>query len=163
MKKKLLICASVLASALVSCDSFLDREPLDKISSEAYFKTAKDLELYVNQFYTVFPAFGGFGIGYLATDGNSDNMVTEDYNTQLAGYTTVPGNASDAGWNWGEIRSINYMLGNLGHMETAFDQNKQFIGEAYFFRSYYYFSLLKKFGDLPWVNEAYDTDSKSFD
>ena len=160
MKKKLLICASVLASALVSCDSFLDREPLDKISSEAYFKTAKDLELYVNQFYTVFPAFGGFGIGYLATDGNSDNMVTEDYNTQLAGYTTVPGNASDAGWNWGEIRSINYMLGNLGHMETAFDQNKQFIGEAYFFRSYYYFSLLKKFGDLPWVNEAYDTDSK---
>ena len=100
MKKKLLICASVLASALVSCDSFLDREPLDKISSEAYFKTAKDLELYVNQFYTVFPAFGGFGIGYLATDGNSDNMVTEDYNTQLAGYTTVPGNASDAGWNW---------------------------------------------------------------
>ena len=31
MKKKLLICASVLASALVSCDSFLDREPLDKI------------------------------------------------------------------------------------------------------------------------------------
>ena len=160
MKKKLLICASVLASALVSCDSFLDREPLDKISSEAYFKTAKDLELYVNQFYTVFPAFGGFGIGYLGTDGNSDNMVTEDYNTQLAGYTTVPGNASDAGWNWGEIRSINYMLGNLGHMETAFDQNKQFIGEAYFFRSYYYFSLLKKFGDLPWVNEAYDTDSK---
>ena len=42
MKKKLLICASVLASALVSCDSFLDREPLDKISSEAYFKTAKN-------------------------------------------------------------------------------------------------------------------------
>lgn len=143
MKKKLLICASVLASVLVSCDSFLDREPLDKISRNAYFKTAKDLELYVNQFYTVFPEFGGFGIGYLGTDGNSDNMVTEDYNTRLAGYSTVSGNAEDAGWKWGEIRSINYMLGNLDNLETSFDQNKQFIGEAYFFRSYYYFSLLK--------------------
>lgn len=119
MKKKLLICASVLASVLVSCDSFLDREPLDKISRNAYFKTAKDLELYVNQFYTVFPEFGGFGIGYLGTDGNSDNMVTEDYNTRLAGYSTVSGNAEDAGWKWGEIRSINYMLGNLDNLETS--------------------------------------------
>lgn len=160
MKKKLYICASILLSFLVSCDSFLEREPLDKISSDVYFKTTKDLELYVNQFYTQFPSFGSFGIGYLADDQNSDNLVHENYDVRLAGYKTVPGNASDAGWSWENIRSVNYMLANLGHLESSFDEAKAYIGEAYFFRSYLYFSLLKNFGDLPWINEPYDTESQ---
>lgn len=160
MKKKLYICASILASFLVSCDSFLEREPLDKISNEVYFKTSKDLELYVNQFYTKFPGFGGYGIGYLGDDRNSDNMVYEDYDVRLAGYKTVPGNASDAGWKWEDIRSVNYMLANLGNLESSFDESKAYIGEAYFFRSYLYYSLLQNFGDLPWVNQPYGTESE---
>ena len=160
MKNKLYICASILASFLVSCDSFLEREPLDKISNEVYFKTSKDLELYVNQFYTKFPGFGGFGIGYLGDDRNSDNMVYEDYDVRLAGYKTVSGNANDAGWKWEDIRSVNYMLANLGNLESSFDESKAYIGEAYFFRSYFYYSLLQNFGDLPWVNKPYDTESE---
>lgn len=160
MKKKLYICASIFAFFLVSCDSFLEREPLDKISNKVYFKTSKDLELYVNQFYIKFPGFGGFGIGYLGDDRNSDNLVHEDYDVRLAGYKTVPGNASDAGWNWGDIRSVNYMLANLGNLESSFDESKAYIGEAYFFRSYFYYSLLQNFGDLPWVNKPYDTESE---
>lgn len=160
MKKQLYLCVSVLASLLVSCDSFLEREPLDKVSSGVYFKTSKDLELYVNQFYTQFPSFGSFGIGYLSYDTNSDNLVHENYDTRLAGYGTVPGNAEDAGWKWGEIRAVNYMLANIGNLETSFDEAKAFIGEAYFFRSYLYFNLLQKFGNLPWVNQPYDTESE---
>lgn len=160
MKKKLYICASILASFLVSCDSFLEREPLDKISKEVYFKTSKDLELYVNQFYTKFPGFGGFDIGYFGIDRNSDNMVHEDYDVRLAGYKTIPGNASDAGWKWEDIRAVNYMLANLGNLESSFDESKAYIGEAYFFRSYLYYSLLQNFGDLPWVNKPYDTESE---
>lgn len=160
MKKKLYICVSIFASFLVSCDSFLEREPLDKISNKVYFKTSKDLELYVNQFYAKFPGFGGFGIGYLGDDRNSDNMVYEDYDVRLAGYKTVPGNASDAGWNWGDIRSVNYLLANLENLQSSFDESKAYIGEAYFFRSYFYYSLLQNFGDLPWVNKPYDTESE---
>lgn len=160
MKKKLYICASILACFLVGCDSFLEREPLDKISNEAYFKTSKDLELYVNQFYTKFPNFGGFGIGYLGDDRNSDNLVHEDYDVRLAGYKTVSGNANDAGWKWEDIRSVNYMLTNLGHLESSFDESKAYIGEAYFFRSYFYYTLLRDFGDLPWVSKPYDTESE---
>lgn len=160
MKKKLYIYASIFVSFLISCDSFLEREPLDKISNEVYFKTSKDLELYVNQFYTKFPSFGGFGIGYLGDDRNSDNMVYEDYDVRLAGYKTVPGTAEDAGWKWEDIRSVNYMLANLVNLESSFDESKAYIGEAYFFRSYFYYSLLQKFGDLLWVNKPYDTESK---
>lgn len=160
MKSKMyLAILAILSILLGSCDSFLDREPLDKISSESYFKTSKDLELYVNQFYTSFPGYGGYDAGPFWTDKNSDNLVPESYDIRLAGYQTIAGNANDAGWNWGNIRSVNYMLANLDHLEASFDEAKPFIGEAYFFRSYFYYSLLTKFGDLPWVNKPYDTDS----
>lgn len=160
MKNKISVCLLFIATLCVSCDSFLEREPLDKISSDVYFKTSKDLELYVNQFYEKFPGFGGYGIGYFGEDKNSDNLIYEDYDVRLAGYKTVPGNASDAGWSWGDIRSVNYMLANLGHIEGSMEEAKPFIGEAYFFRSYFYYSLLTKFGDLPWVNKPYNTDSE---
>lgn len=101
MKNKISVCLLFIATLCVSCDSFLEREPLDKISSDVYFKTSKDLELYVNQFYEKFPGFGGYGIGYFGEDKNSDNLIYEDYDVRLAGYKTVPGNASDAGWSWG--------------------------------------------------------------
>ncbi|MCI7286415.1 RagB/SusD family nutrient uptake outer membrane protein [Parabacteroides sp. AGMB00274] len=160
MKNKISICLIGIATFCVSCDSFLEREPLDKISSEVYFKTSKDLELYVNQFYTAFPGYGGYDAGPFWTDKNSDNLIPETYDSRLAGYTTIPGNASDAGWNWGDIRSVNYMLANLGHIEGSMEEAQPFIGEAYFFRSYFYYSLLTKFGDLPWVNKPYNTDSE---
>lgn len=38
MKNKISICLIGIATFCVSCDSFLEREPLDKISSEVYFK-----------------------------------------------------------------------------------------------------------------------------
>ena len=58
MKNKISVCLLFIATLCVSCDSFLEREPLDKISSDVYFKTSKDLELYVNQFYESFQDLG---------------------------------------------------------------------------------------------------------
>lgn len=149
----------VLALLLSACESFLDRSPIDKIGSEAYFKTARDLELYVNQFYEHLPSFGDYGAGVYWSDDNSDNMVYEEYNVRLAGYTTVPGNAKDAKWEWDKIRSVNYFIGNYHRSEDAFEENSQYIGEGHFFRAWFYYDLLTKFGDLPWVNTAYDAES----
>ena len=160
MKTRNYIYSLALAVAFSGCDSFLDREPLDDISSEVYFKTSKDLELYVNQFYTSFPSYGGYDAGIFYTDQNSDNLLPEEYNTRLAGYETVPGSTSDNVWNWQNVRSVNYMLDNLGHLEESFEEAKPYIGEAYFFRSYFYFTLLQNYGDLPWVNTAFDTESE---
>lgn len=158
--KKTIIILTVVATLFSACESFLDKEPLDKIGAESYFKTSKDLELYVNQFYDAFPSFGSFGAGLFWSDDNSDNMVMEEYNVRLAGFSVIPGNASDAGWKWDNLRSVNYFLQNCYRSEDSYKQNSQYIGEGYFFRAYFYYDLLTKFGDLPWVNEAYDAESK---
>ena len=37
MKNKISVCLLFIATLCVSCDSFLEREPLDKISSDVYY------------------------------------------------------------------------------------------------------------------------------
>lgn len=159
MKNRIII-SLFITLLFSSCDSFLDRTPLDKVDSGSYFKNSKELELYVNQFYDKFPSYGGYGAGIYWEDKNSDNMVHQEYDTHLGGYTVVEGNPGDAKWEWDQIRSVNYMLVNCDRSESGFQENKQYIGEAYFFRAYFYFDLLSKFGDLPWVNEPYEPGAK---
>lgn len=49
-----------------SCsDDVLDKLPEDEISPEQYWKTPNDLALFLNQFYTSFPAHSGFNGVYL--------------------------------------------------------------------------------------------------
>lgn len=157
--KKTIIISLLFGLLFGSCDSFLDKSPLDKIGSESYFKSAKELELYVNQFYEKLPSYGGYDAGPYWEDKRSDNLVHEEYDVRLGGYNVVSGNAKDAKWEWDQIRAVNYMLVNSGQSESSSRDNSQYIGEAYFFRAYFYFKLLADFGDLPWVNEPYDAES----
>src|SRR5687768_11247047 len=94
----------LLVLVLSSCnDEFLDREPLDAVSGEAYWKTPADLEMYVNQYYTVFPNETRNDMNLL--DGNSDNLILVGFNSTLAGTRIVP--ASGGAWSssWTNIRS----------------------------------------------------------
>lgn len=46
-KLKTIIAGCLMLSALSSCNDFLDREPLDKITPEIYFASADDLAAYL--------------------------------------------------------------------------------------------------------------------
>ncbi len=143
---------------LSSCnDEFLDREPLDAVSGEAYWKTPADLEMYVNQYYTVFPNETRNDMNLL--DGNSDNLVLVGFNPTLGGTRIVP--ASGGAWAgaWTNIRSVNYFLQNYKKVSAPAASINQFIGEAYFFRAYFYFALVRDYGDVPWVNKPLDQNS----
>jgi len=143
----------------ISCgEKFLDRSPLDAISSDAYWKTPTDLEMYVNQFYTVFPNETRNDDNLL--DGNSDNLILVGFNSTLAGTRVVP--ASGGAWSsaWTNIRSVNYFIEHYPNVPASFDLIKQFVGEAYFFRAYFYFSLVRDYGDVPWINKPLNDDSE---
>ena len=93
---------------------FLDRRPLDQVGSADYFKSPKDLETYLNQFYTAasFTIVPAFGLDY-----NSDNAVTTNFNDRLAGTRTLD-NAS--GISFSRVRSINYFF---DHYALCFNSN----------------------------------------
>ena len=147
--------------ALASCEQdFLERSPEVNISDGEFWKTKNDLQLYTNNFYNNFlPSYQGYftqGIYGLDADEGTDNMVHLNFNGQiLNGERTVP--SSGGGWSiseWGRIRNVNYFLQNYTKSTENFEVIKEHVGEAYYFRALLYFDLMKKFGNLPWIDKA---------
>ena len=137
----------------VSCNDYLDRFPKDSFSEPTFFKTENDLIYYANQFY------GSLPVQRMDNDNNSDNMVTQNINTFLAGTYTVPG--SGGGWasgDWANIRSCNYFLEHYSRAETSFKE--RYAGEVRFFRALFYWYKVVNFGDVPLLLKALDDNSE---
>ncbi|HRN55476.1 MAG TPA: RagB/SusD family nutrient uptake outer membrane protein, partial [Agriterribacter sp.] len=141
---------------ITSCKKFLDRPPLDTITDKEMKFSKKEMELYANQYYVNFPQF----LDAFYADNSSDNMVygSFDYNPLLAGTVTVPN--SGGGWSWANIRSVNYFLANYQLTTESLSDVGTYIGEVYFWRAWFYFNLMKRFGDLPWYNTPLGTNSE---
>jgi len=155
MKKIYFILQIITVLTLSSCSEFLNQEPLDQITDQSLTYTAEQCKLYVNKYYTV------WGFNYTGDIG-SDNVWQLSYsnNPDLIDTRIVP--ASGGGWStseWGNIRSINFLLDNY-QKTTELAMAEQYIGEARFFRAFYYFEqFLTKFGGVPWVDTQLGLES----
>lgn len=139
-----------------SCnDDFLQRPPLDQVTSLHYFKTPNDLKAYVNQFYTasMFPKYNDHG-----NDFDSDNQVGPNPDIRLQGTRTV---ITSESISFGSVRAINYFFDHYRAVEENhnLDEYKQYVGEAHFFKALIYFNLLKTYGDIQWLNKELGTSS----
>ncbi|MBW7893068.1 MAG: RagB/SusD family nutrient uptake outer membrane protein [Chitinophagaceae bacterium] len=153
---RIVMAATIFILLFTACrKDFLNRRPLDKVSSFDYFLGPKDLETYVNQFYnnTSFPIVANYG-----SDFNSDNAVATNFDARLAGTRTLDGAGAIS---FARVRSVNYFFDNYKRIEgkAAFDDYKQFVGEAFFFRALIYFDLLKGWGDIQWFSSVPGTES----
>ena len=55
MKNLKTILLAVSAAFMVSCNDFLEREPLDFGNEDTYFRTADDLKMFANDLYSALP------------------------------------------------------------------------------------------------------------
>lgn len=156
MKKFTIILVGVLL--IVGCQSdFLERYPITLPSEANFWNDDSDLEIYCNQFYSVFPIHqvNSENLGVFGIDNNSDNMVPSDFDQRLAGTRVIP--TSGGGWDWDNVRTANYFLENFHKVEVT-DANRanvrHYHGEARFFRAFIYYNLLRNFGDLPWIGKT---------
>lgn len=158
--KKIIYLIVFSFTVLTSCDldDYLNKTPLDSITDVDYWKSASDLQLYVNQFYTMLPQFPSWGGGYLWDDSNSDNMASRFYDSRLAGTNTITTN--NGSWNYSRIRSINIMLSKYKEMSVSESEIAPYVGEAYFFRAFAYFNLVRQYGDIPYVSNVLTPDSE---
>lgn len=139
-------------------EDYLVRLPQDAISSEDYWKTTSDLELYVNQFYPSFPDMGGWSQGLYWSDTGTDNLINEIFDSRLGGTRIVP--STGGGWSWGSIRSINIFFDNYKKCTDNITKYKQYLGEAHFFRAYFYFNMVRSFGDVPYFTKQLYPESE---
>lgn len=133
-----------------SCSDFLDRYPQEELSDGSFWKTPTDAEMFVADIYGILP---GNNHGDIDSDINSDNAVH--------GIKWAAGNISkgiydpaDQGWSYeyANIRACNVLLEKIDMVENYTPKDKEAtIGEARFLRAYIYFTLIRKFGDVPYV------------
>lgn len=141
------------ALTLCSCSDFLDQMPENQVGADEFMKTEKDLELYSNGFLQSFLpseetiAWGG--------DQYSDICATRSSTTFLIGDSW--NSAQQGGWTegtWGKLRQINYFLDHLPEAKSKVSDAvyKHYEGVGRFWRAYFYYDMVKTFGDVPWYS-----------
>ena len=140
----------------VGCKKFLDLEPPYAQDAENYFQNQSDYELALIGAYDLLQAsFLSVWIGEIASDntiagGESvtdteglhqiDDMNHGGVNNELR---------SVFRWNYAGVTRANYILENKDNID--FPGKDVIIGEARFLRAFYYFELVKFFGDVPLI------------
>lgn len=149
--KKYIIAAMTLCMGLSSCDSLLDLEPLSEISQTAYFKTETDLQLFTNSFYNNL-------LDKSPYDKQSDVYIQQNLSDEMLGGSKRTPPASGGGWTWTDLRKMNTLLAYADQCEDA-DAALKYKALTRFFRAYFYFEKVKRFGDVPWYEvELASTD-----
>ena len=159
MMKKLYILLAVGASVMMSaCSDFLDREPMTTPNSETFLSNASAVNNYINGLYIALPSFGTYDMGVRGEEKNSDNIVAEVYDKRLNGELLETGGGT-AEWQNGylNLRNVNYFFEYYKVPEA--EETKDVLslkGEAYFFRAYWHFYLLTRFGSITVMDKFWD-------
>lgn len=157
MKRKLIIIILSAVSFLhTGCKKFLSVDPPYAQDAENYFQSPEDFERALTGAYDMLQgSFVSFWIGEIASDnaiagGESvndsqglhqiDNMTHGGVNNELRNIMR---------WNYTGITRVNYIMENKDNID--FPGKEHMLAEAKFLRAYYYFELVKFFGDVPLI------------
>ena len=127
-------------AGMSSCDITL--YPEDKLTPDSYFRNETDLQLFTNSFYTYLP-------GTSIYQDEADIIINPILMEEMSGQRVVP--ESGGGWTWTQLRQINYFLENSYRCEDK-EALAHYNGLARFFRAYFYYEKVKRFGDVPWYD-----------
>ena len=173
MKKIHILISSMLCLGLASCFD-MNQEPQGELSSSEAFSTVAEIQSYLNMFYqgsvpvssnnnstvtnsAIKTQSSSQSNGIAFGDMNSDNLLPGTFDTRLAGQMSSAGSELS---DYKPIRNVNFLLQNINRCEDQESSSfKQCVGEAYYFRAAYYYSLLKNYGGVTWVDTPLDPDA----
>ena len=157
MKKQMYKVAAVaLTALLVSCDTFLTKEPIAELGADTYFTNEKSLQLYADGFLeNMMPSPETLFRG----DCWSDLVATRN----STDYLTVPWSSSrQTGWSysdWYDLFNINYFLKHMYEVSGVREETlRHYEGVARFWRAWFYYNKVSTFGAVPWYDEPIDAE-----
>lgn len=166
----------VSALALTACsDEFLqEKQNYDNVTPEIY-NTAEGCQLRVDNIYNwCLPDVNGTPSWKYTSTGNNDDQAksTEEYSgfgafvdpqnpLYVMSGTSVPdyffGTANNIQANaWGRIRNINDVIEGIEGGTLSDEEKNIYLGQAYFFRAWCYYLLVKWYGGVPIITEVQD-------
>ncbi len=159
---------SILCIASISCVEVLEKEPLGLIDLANAYITDIDAASAVTAAYT--PAAANnwcctyAGPGYMHwvlanvasddTDKGGESGSDQLYAQQVSLFS-IPSDNDAVRFAWSSqyigIRRSNLVLENIPNIQMDANLKSRYLAEAKFLRAWYYFNLVKAFGDVPLV------------
>ena len=157
--KKSLLYIGIFGTILFTnsgCDKFLAVDPPYTQDAENFFQTPEDYERALTGAYDLLQgSFMSLWIGEIASDNAiaGGESVNDSQGLHEIDAMTHGGVNNDLRslfrWNYAGLTRANYILENQNNID--FPGKSTIIAEAKFLRAYYYFELVKFFGDVPLI------------
>ena len=150
--KKLIIPTIIMVTGLAASCNILNLEPQSQVSVDDYFKTESDLEMFSNPFYNNLLDKAPF-------DDQSDVLVELILDEIMEGGDRRTTPASGGGWTWTDLRRANTLIEYADNCDDK-EAVAHYTAVARFFRAYFYFQKVVRFGDVPWYDvQLYSDDA----
>jgi tetratricopeptide (TPR) repeat protein len=149
---------------LVGCSDFLDRQPLDEISTTTFYTTADEAELAARSMYSAIQAINWKGKSWMIEEIPSDNTTPGGNDPDFSPIDNFTVNADNPVVleYWTEhyrlVALTNQVLTYVPPIIMDETQQNAILGEAAFLRAYAYFDLVRIFGEVPIVTEVPSID-----
>lgn len=149
MKKHIIILSAALF-ALGLCSCSLEEEMVSSGSRNLVFGSAQGLEAYSLSFYSQLPSLSELK----SQEGTkTDIIAAKSINTF---YTTGYSAETENSWGWGNLRTVNFLIDGIHSDDCTVPQvdKDHYEGIARWFRAWFYFAKLKKYGRVPWFDHC---------
>ncbi|MBP1618818.1 MAG: RagB/SusD protein [Bacteroidetes bacterium] len=153
MKKIIYSILTFFIIIISSCD--LTEEPQASVSASAIFGSESGLKAYTYSFYNMLPD----GSSAYQQDAMADYGAVNSINSFIrkGAYSAE----TSSGWTWTDLRNINYFIVNCTNENVSESVRNNYIGIAKFFRAWFYYNMVVRFGDVPWIDEPLSVDDEA--
>ena len=141
---------------MLGCEEFTDIEPQYTQDADNFFNAPSDYQEALTAAYDPLQtSYLGFWIGEIASDNSiagGESVTDSEGLHQIDAMTHGGVNAELRDlwrWNYAGITRTNFIFENKDNIE--FEGKEEILAQAAFLRAYYYFQLVKFFGDVPLV------------
>ena len=151
---------ALLTLGFASCTNFFEREPFSQAGADTFFRSEKDVVLYVNGLlqknmpgYTTL-TYGDQYSDLMAVNSTSDFLKTAWSAEKQTGWETS---------DWANIYNVNYFLSRLYEAASAVGDDarmKHYEGVGRFWRAWLYYSKVQTFGPVPWYDKPIDPEDE---
>lgn len=158
MKNKIIL-SCLLASSLFgfsACSDFLDEDPKGKLTPGSYFATQDELDMSVNALLTMVTSSQQYtNMQYPQWQGDDITANPGSNKQACAQLDAFAASADNKGvrdaWNahFAIIKAANTIIDNAGRTPTSQAELDIALGQAYYWRAYAYFYLVRLYGPLP--------------
>lgn len=146
----------LLATAACAMSCTLEEDPKGKLTNGTFFASQEDLNMSVYSLYNVVAqhqcSSAGFEAAFQGNDITTNPGSNKQHFAEIDAFHVTDGNMGvERLWNgaYSAIKAANNIIDNADKAQAPEEEKNIAIGQAKFWRAYFYFYLVRNFGDIP--------------